>query len=82
MNKHTAQILWINQISKNDIAIAGGKGANLGEMTTAGIPVPNGFVVTATAYYNFLAKTSLKQKILTELSGLDFNDSAKLNEAS
>jgi len=82
MNKHTAQILWFNQISKNDIAIAGGKGANLGEMTTAGIPVPNGFVVTATAYYNFLAKTSLKQKILTELSGLDFNDSAKLNEAS
>jgi pyruvate,water dikinase len=82
MNKHTAHILWFNQISKNDIAIAGGKGANLGEMTTAGIPVPNGFVVTATAYYDFLETTSLKQKILTELSGLDFNDSAKLNEAS
>lgn len=82
MNKHTTYILWFNQITKNDIAIAGGKGANLGEMTTAGIPVPNGFVVTATAYYDFLDKTSLKQKILTELSGLDFNDSAKLNEAS
>jgi pyruvate,water dikinase len=82
MNKHTAHVLWFNQISKTDIAIAGGKGANLGEMTTAGIPVPNGFVVTATAYYDFLAKTSLKHKILTELSGLDHNDSAKLNEAS
>lgn len=82
MNKQTAHILWFNQISKNDIALAGGKGANLGEMTTAGIPVPNGFVVTATAYYDFLATTSLKHKILTELSGLDFNDSAKLNEAS
>jgi len=82
MNKHTAQILWFNQISKRDIPIAGGKGANLGEMTTAGIPVPNGFVVTATAYYDFLAKTSLKHKILTELSGLDQNDSEKLFEAS
>jgi pyruvate, water dikinase len=82
MNKHTAPILWFNQISKNDIAIAGGKGANLGEMTTAGIPVPNGFVVTSTAYYEFLEKTSLKHKILTELSGLDQNDSEKLFEAS
>lgn len=82
MNKHTAQILWFNQISKNDIPIAGGKGANLGEMTTAGIPVPNGFVVTATAYYEFLEKTSLKHKILTELSGLDYNDSEKLFSAS
>ncbi len=82
MNKQTAQVLWFDQISKHDIAIAGGKGANLGEMTTAGIPVPNGFVVTATAYYAFLEKTSLKHKILTELSGLDFNDTAKLNNAS
>lgn len=82
MNKQTAQILWFDQISKHDIAIAGGKGANLGEMTTAGIPVPNGFVVTSKAYYDFLDKTSLKQKILTELSGLDHNDNAKLNEAS
>lgn len=82
MNKHTTHILWFNQISKNDIAVAGGKGANLGEMTTAGIPVPNGFVVTATAYYDFLEKTSLKHKILTELSGLDYNDSEKLFEAS
>lgn len=82
MNKQTAQILWFDQISKHDIGIAGGKGANLGEMTTAGIPVPNGFVVTATAYYNFLEKTSLKQKILTELSGLDHNDSSALFAAS
>ncbi|MFH1295432.1 MAG: PEP/pyruvate-binding domain-containing protein, partial [bacterium] len=82
MSKSTAQILWFDQISKHDIAIAGGKGANLGEMTSAGIPVPNGFVVTAKAYYDFLAKTSLKHKILTELSGLDYNDSAKLFAAS
>ncbi|HXK52782.1 phosphoenolpyruvate synthase [Candidatus Nomurabacteria bacterium] len=82
MNKNTAHTLWFNQIRKNDIALVGGKGANLGEMYHAEIPVPNGFVVTAKAYFDFLKKTSLKDKILTELSGLNVEDSNKLIEAS
>lgn len=82
MNKQTAHVLWFNQIRKTDIPIVGGKGANLGEMTFANIPVPNGFVVTATAYFDFLKTTSLKHKILTELSGLDINDSTKLQQVS
>ena len=82
MNKQTAQILLFNQISKNDIPLVGGKGANLGEMFTADIPVPDGFVVTSKAYYDFLKKTSLKKKILTELSGLDVNKSKDLMAAS
>ncbi len=43
-----------NEIGKNDIAIAGGKGANLGEMTRTGIPVPPGAVLTAEAYDRFM----------------------------
>ncbi len=82
MNKKTAQILWFKEISKNDIPLVGGKGANLGEMFVAKIPVPDGFVVTAKAYYDFLQKTSLKKKILTELSGLDVNKSKDLMAAS
>src|SRR3989344_6918804 len=82
MNKNTAHILWFNEVGRNDIRYVGGKGANLGEMVNANIPVPNGFIVTAQAYYDFLSKTSLKQKILTELSGLDVDDSAKLHTAS
>lgn len=82
MSKKTAQILWFDEISKNDIAYVGGKGANLGEMYRAKIPVPYGFVVTAKAYYDFLEKSSLKRKILTELSGLDIQDSKKLMRAS
>jgi pyruvate,water dikinase len=65
-----------------DIPLVGGKGANLGEMFTADIPVPDGFVVTSKAYYDFLKKTSLKKKILTELSGLDVNKSKDLMAAS
>ena len=82
MNKNTAHILWFNQIRKNDIPIVGGKGANLGEMYHAEIPVPNGFVVTSTAYFDFVKTTSLKKKILTELAGLDVNDSKELQAVS
>ncbi len=82
MKKISAHVLWFKQVRKTDIPIVGGKGANLGEMTHAGIPVPNGFIVTAAAYYDFLKGTSLRQKILTELSGLDVNDSKELQAAS
>lgn len=82
MPNKPAHILWFKQIHKNDIPIVGGKGANLGEMYNAEIPVPNGFVVTSTAYYDFLSKTSLKQKILTELAGLNVNNSENLRQAS
>ncbi|OGC50611.1 phosphoenolpyruvate synthase [candidate division WWE3 bacterium RBG_16_37_10] len=82
MNKTSSHILWFKQIRKTDIPTVGGKGANLGEMTYAKIPVPNGFVITASAYFDFLKTTSLKNKILTELSGIDVNDTAALQTAS
>ena len=50
MVKNSKYILWFAQLGKEDIPIAGGKGANLGEMTQIGIPVPPGFVVSVQAY--------------------------------
>lgn len=41
------------QISKNDVDLVGGKGASLGEMANAGIPVPPGFVITTRAFRKF-----------------------------
>jgi len=58
MSKKTAHVLWFKEVNKKDIPLVGGKGANLGEMTAAKIPVPNGFIVTAQAYYDFLKTTS------------------------
>ena len=52
-------IVWFNEVGKNDIASVGGKGANLGELTNAQIPVPPGFIVTAEAYYNFIEQTKI-----------------------
>ena len=82
MNKQTAHTLRFDQVRRTDIPLVGGKGANLGEMVNAKIPVPDGFIVTAKAYYDFLDLTSLRAKILTELTGLDVDDSKKLQEAS
>ncbi len=82
MNKETAHILNFSDIRKADLPYVGGKGANLGEMFSSGIPVPDGFVVTAKAYFDFLDTTSLRQKILTELSDLNLDDSNALTQAS
>lgn len=46
-------VVWFADLSAGDAAVAGGKGANLGELTRAGLPVPPGFVVTAGAYLAF-----------------------------
>lgn len=50
-------------LNKYDAAIAGGKGASLGEMTQAGIPVPPGFVVLADTFERFLHEADLLQEI-------------------
>lgn len=75
-------ILWFSEIRKEDIPAVGGKGANLGELTSFGIPVPPGFVVSSKAYFDFLKFGSLEKKIKHELSGLSVKDSDKLMEAS
>lgn len=48
---------FFKNIRKTDVPEAGGKGASLGEMTNAGIPVPPGFVVLAGAFNRFLKET-------------------------
>jgi pyruvate, water dikinase len=46
-----APVIWFDQLGVDDVAVAGGKGANLGELTKAGLPVPEGFVVTAAGFF-------------------------------
>ena len=60
-------IRTFDQIGKADAAIAGGKGASLGEMTQAGLPVPPGFVILASAFERFLKEADLNQEIDTIL---------------
>ncbi len=80
MPKKAKYIKWFEEIGKDDVAIAGGKGANLGEMVQAGFPVPNGFVVTAQTYFEFVETTGIKKKLEKLLAGLDVNDSKELQK--
>ena len=75
-------ILWFKEIRKDDIPLVGGKGANLGEMTSFGIPVPKGFVVTSKAYYDFLDQNNFRPKIKEICHTLDLNDPQTFNEIS
>ena len=75
-------VVWFSELNKDSIGIAGGKGANLGEMFNIGLPVPDGFVVAAQTYGAFLEETGLNKQIYVELEGLDVNDTEKLQAVS
>lgn len=75
-------ILWLDEIDKNDIAKVGGKGANLGEMFQAKIPVPYAYVVSAKSYFDFISQTKIKDKIKKQLSFLDHHDPANLDQTA
>ncbi|MGA2319219.1 MAG: phosphoenolpyruvate synthase [Solirubrobacteraceae bacterium] len=70
------------QLGREDTMYAGGKGANLGELTAAGLPVPDGFVVGAPAYAAFCAQTGLREKLAGLLDDVDVEDTAALRAAS
>ncbi|MBI5452394.1 phosphoenolpyruvate synthase, partial [Candidatus Gottesmanbacteria bacterium] len=71
-------IAWFSEVGKEDVGLVGGKGANLGEMYKAGIPVPYGFVVTAAAYFDFLKESGLSKKIKDALKLLNHQDPKNL----
>ena len=69
---------FFKEIDKGDGELVGGKGANLGEMTRAGFPVPPGFVITVNAYQSFLKENNLEGKIYPLLNKLDVDNAADL----
>ena len=75
-------VLWFDKINKDSIPLVGGKGANLGEMFNIGLPIPPGFVVTTTAFKEFLEQTGLGEKINALLKNIDIKDYDSLKKAS
>lgn len=75
-------IAWFSDITKESIGVAGGKGANLGEMFRLGLPIPDGFVVTAQTYGRYLHERTLNETINQKLLELDVNDTEKLQQVA
>ncbi len=73
--KEKKLVMWLNEVSMEDIELVGGKNASLGEMikglSSIGIKVPMGFVVTSAAYWYFVDYNNLRGKIKEILTGLD-----------
>ncbi len=77
-----SKILSFSKISKKDVHLAGGKGASLGEMTQANIPVPPGFVITADFFDEFLLTTNLYQDIKSQLVKINYKDTNSVDQVS
>jgi pyruvate, water dikinase len=73
-------IRWFGEIGLTDVGLVGGKGANLGELTTAGLPVPPGFVVTAAAYLEAISGSGARARLARLLSKLNADDPSSLAE--
>ncbi|MCD6402292.1 phosphoenolpyruvate synthase [bacterium] len=65
--KSEKYILWFKETSKRDVPLVGGKNASLGEMfsklSRKGIKIPDGFALTATAYWHFLRENEIDKKL-------------------
>ena len=76
---------WVRTFSEigiGDVALVGGKNASLGEMYSslgeAGVPVPDGFALTAAAYWHHLRENRIEEAVAERMRGLDKNDVADL----
>ena len=68
-------IFWFDEIGMKDVPLVGGKNASLGEMyrklSQKGVKVPNGFAITAPAYFYFMDHAGIQSDVKTILSNLD-----------
>ena len=70
-------VVQFSELNKSDISSAGGKGANLGELTQAGLSIPTGFVVTTAVYDSFVQTHNLQQQIVELAKGATDPNPAK-----
>ena len=75
-------IRWFEDLHLADVGTVGGKGANLGELTSAGFPVPNGFVVTSDAYLESIGLSGAREQLEKLMAQTDPGDAASLAGAA
>jgi len=78
----TEPVRRFSELRKGDVDYAGGKGANLGELTSAGLPIPPGFVIGAPAYAAFCQEAGLRARLAELLDSVDVEDTAALSQAA
>src|SRR3989344_2597514 len=75
-------IYWLEELNKDSLKIAGGKGANLAEMANSGFRVPEAFIISADSYFDFIQRNNLHEIISKETENLDYENSSAVQKAS
>jgi pyruvate,water dikinase len=75
-------IRWFEEIRVTDAASVGGKGANLGELTAAGLPVPPGFVITSEAYLDTIGRSGVRDRLRQAMAAVRPDDPSSLERAA
>ncbi len=73
---------WTRELASGDVPRAGGKGANLGELTRAGLPVPPAFVILADAYTRSMDRAGVREALLEKFRSTDADSPDQLASAS
>jgi pyruvate,water dikinase len=82
MASASEMIVPFANVRRADVPTVGGKGANLGEMTAAGLPVPPGFILTIEAYRQFYESNELGARVAAELKRIDPDDPTALERTA
>src|SRR6476469_7357149 len=81
----TKNVVQLDQVGMKDIDLVGGKNASLGEMlqnlTKLGVNIPGGFVITVSAYQEFILHNNLDEKIRDLVRQIDYNSVESLRRA-
>ena len=75
-------VRWFEELDRASVSVAGGKGANLGEMARAGLPVPPGFVITVDAYRCAIQQAGVREQIAERLRTLDVENNQDVAQAA
>lgn len=85
-NINQRNVVWFKEVAKKDVELVGGKNGSLGEMFSQleqkGVPVPNGFITTSTAFWRYLKFNGIDKKLRDIFNGLDVNNLKQLKKAS
>jgi len=73
-------IAWLSDLSKKDLKLAGGKGANLGEIFNEKFPVPQAFIITTDAFFHFIKEAKLERQIKDILNQIKVDETKDLTK--
>jgi pyruvate,water dikinase len=79
---HPPVVYWLREVDRADVLRVGGKGANLGELSRAGFPVPPAFIVSVDAYWRFRESSGVGPALDAALRTVTVDDAAALQSVS